>query len=719
MKKLFAIIGAMVALAACNNSIIEEPAAPVSDGHGIKVNLTITRGDAFDASPDTKATVKKAWADGDVVFIFFNGVAAPKYMEMKYSDGSWISTPKNDLSASDLGASGTMTAVYLPYGNDAVVAADGNEFIFKGIAYTGVFLQDEQAEYVYDEELTGELTMEAPAPEDSDERFVHFDVSGYTDGNTYALFQDYVKPVVFNSVLPSGKISFSEGEAGKAIVGYIDATNEIVSFSGILDASAVGTAVDYQFSVNDETASVLYTRDAGKKTLSSSKYIGLGDLSGEKWIATEYVYMGFDTPSGEKLCWATKNLGATSADALGNYYAWMKTDGHAAVKKENPFYAEYDYEIDYEFSFDSYENNENDGDPASFALKGLWRMPTEKEFSALINSTSQSYSEDSNRVGMMTFTSSISGYSDRSLFFPAGEFFDADDSSGFGDFIFGDESGTSLNGPLENGYYWSSSPDSHYDDEAYSLFFNNAGTAYTYYTYDKYCGMLVRPVFSLETLDASTVDIPESDLNGHDFVKMGDGLKWATMNVGATSPTGTGDYFAWGETDPYYATFNPLTWKNGKEAGYVFSSYFDYLELDTFEKYYKGEGGLTRLESGDDAANFVFEGTWRTPTCDEWAALCNTDNYTWEWTDNYENTGVKGIVVTSKVSGFVGNSIFLPVTGRIDGKNIINGSLGFYWSSDLLNSSQVRPLGFSDTAHSIEDRQVNRCIGMAIRAVSE
>ena len=37
-----------------------------------------------------------------------------------------------------------------------------------------------------------------------------------------------------------------------------------------------------------------------------------------------------------------------------------------------------------------------------------------------------------------------------------------------------------------------------------------------------------------------------------DYVPMGDGLNWALKNVGASSPADYGDYFAWGETEPYY-----------------------------------------------------------------------------------------------------------------------------------------------------------------------
>ena len=44
--------------------------------------------------------------------------------------------------------------------------------------------------------------------------------------------------------------------------------------------------------------------------------------------------------------------------------------------------------------------------------------------------------------------------------------------------------------------------------------------------------------------------------NGHAYVDLGlpSGTLWATCNVGATTPEGYGDYFAWGETQPkgYY-----------------------------------------------------------------------------------------------------------------------------------------------------------------------
>ena len=40
--------------------------------------------------------------------------------------------------------------------------------------------------------------------------------------------------------------------------------------------------------------------------------------------------------------------------------------------------------------------------------------------------------------------------------------------------------------------------------------------------------------------------------DGHYYVDLGLSVKWATCNVGASSPEFFGDYFAWGETQPKF-----------------------------------------------------------------------------------------------------------------------------------------------------------------------
>lgn len=40
------------------------------------------------------------------------------------------------------------------------------------------------------------------------------------------------------------------------------------------------------------------------------------------------------------------------------------------------------------------------------------------------------------------------------------------------------------------------------------------------------------------------------------FVDLGLSVKWGKCNLGATTPEGYGDYYAWGETEPYYEEGN-------------------------------------------------------------------------------------------------------------------------------------------------------------------
>ncbi len=59
-------------------------------------------------------------------------------------------------------------------------------------------------------------------------------------------------------------------------------------------------------------------------------------------------------------------------------------------------------------------------------------------------------------------------------------------------------------------------------------------------------------------------------------VNLGLSVKWASYNIGATKPEDFGDYFAWGEIDPYYKTgyaqSNSPVWKSGYSAGYFWPS---------------------------------------------------------------------------------------------------------------------------------------------------
>ena len=203
------------------------------------------------------------------------------------------------------------------------------------------------------------------------------------------------------------------------------------------------------------------------------------------------------------------------------------------------------------------------------------------------------------------------------------------------------------------------------------------------------------------TFKELTVAPTRKIVNGHEAVQLWEnGPFWATCNVGATNPEGYGDYFAWGETEP--------------KDDYSWSTYFDTKDGgSTFTKYC---GGKTDLDPEDDAASFNWGGAWRMPTEAEFTELENNCDYA--WTDNYNNTGVKGCIFTNKTNS--ANYIFLPAAGYFRGTSHSNaGSYGYYWSSslDTGNSSYGRGLGFHSGSVAVNYNY--RCYGLSVRPVCQ
>ena len=137
---------------------------------------------------------------------------------------------------------------------------------------------------------------------------------------------------------------------------------------------------------------------------------------------------------------------------------------------------------------------------------------------------------------------------------------------------------------------------------------------------------------------------------GREWVDLGLSVKWATCNVGASSPTGYGNYYAWGETSTKssYDEDNCKTWDRSMSD--------------------------IRGNSSYDAARANWGGSWRLPTKAECKELLNNCNCQWT-TQN----GVKGMRFTSKRNG---NSIFFPAAGWREGASTHSaGKEGYYWSS--------------------------------------
>lgn len=142
------------------------------------------------------------------------------------------------------------------------------------------------------------------------------------------------------------------------------------------------------------------------------------------------------------------------------------------------------------------------------------------------------------------------------------------------------------------------------------------------------------------------IEALKSNDNGHEYVDMGLGTCWATMNVGALREEGNGDSFAWGETAP-------------KEI-YSWDTYKYYEALSSYN------GRLTKyttpgqiLDKEDDAASVNWGGDWRIPKSEEWEELITKC----KWNIAKVN-GISGVQIVSRVSGHTNASIFIPTQNK-------------------------------------------------------
>jgi len=179
---------------------------------------------------------------------------------------------------------------------------------------------------------------------------------------------------------------------------------------------------------------------------------------------------------------------------------------------------------------------------------------------------------------------------------------------------------------------------------------------------------------------------PETDPKEDEGVDLGLSVRWASCNLGASKPEEFGDYYAWAETETYYSSLEPLTWKAGASEGYSWSSYRWAGDYPKFKKYCPTEAAIywgkegdpdnrTIIDPDDDAASVKIGQGWRIPSKDEWNELINDCKWTWT---TLEGVGGYEVAATN------GNSIFLPAAGLFDAVNLLDpGSQGAYWSSSL------------------------------------
>ena len=413
--------------------------------------------------------------------------------------------------------------------------------------------------------------------------------------------------------------------------------------------------------------------------------------SGTAPANVEAVDLGL--PSGT--LWANMNIGATSPENSGNYFAWGETSGYNNGKVEFDWsnykwsegtytditkYCNWDY-----YGYNGFTDNktllDSEDDAAYVSWGADWRMPTKAQFEELISSdyTTTEWTTQGGAYGRK-ITSKING---KSIFLPAA----------------GSVYSGSVDGANTYGQYWSRSLyETKGSCNAWKLDFSSSVISVS--GSNRCNGYSVRPVIPGRVLE----NIVEVDLG------LPSGTLWASANIGASSPEDYGDYFAWGETTGYKAGKTSFSWSNYKWCMGSETTLTKYV-VESFDNGYNGfKDYKKQLDPVDDAAYVNWGTAWRMPTGAQFRELFNSDYTTTEWTTQ---NGVPGCKITSKTNG---NSIFLPAAGfRQDNSLTDAGSRGRYWASGSVYDTRGLCTSFDQSI--ITHTAYNRCNGFSVRPV--
>ena len=369
----------------------------------------------------------------------------------------------------------------------------------------------------------------------------------------------------------------------------------------------------------------------------------------------EYVDLGL--PSGN--LWAKCNLGASSPEAYGDYYAWGEVEPKQEYTKSNHKWYK---EGAPSQGFTKYNNEdgkltlEDEDDAVIQKLGNGWRTPTLADFRELTN---QKYTTIEK-----TTLNGVAGYqitskkNKKSIFIPCAGFKNSEKPQTR--FISDDEEVavcmTNLR-RIDNMVY-----------NAWTFAFQNDRIGR--YGKRRPDGISIRPV------KGPGVPVPNNCVD----LGLASGLLWAKCNLGTTDPTKLGDYYAWGETST-------------KKKYY--SDNYKHFKVDKNIKVlkYNEKDGKTVLDLNDDAARANIGAGYRIPTKEDWEELledCKWEAVTTTLSEIIDPSQTK-VIARWKVTGPSGNSIVLPMTSgfRGDGWGVQPDNDTYYTTANLYPADEL------------------------------
>lgn len=362
-------------------------------------------------------------------------------------------------------------------------------------------------------------------------------------------------------------------------------------------------------------------------------------------------YVDLGLPSGN--LWAECNLGASSPEAYGDYYAW----GEVEPKQEYTYPNHKWYkEGAPSLGFTKYNNEdgkltlEDEDDAVIQKLGNGWRTPTLADFRELTNQKYTTIKKTTlNGVAGYQITSKKNG---KSIFIPFAGF--KRDKPQTREISVDEEVAVCMTNLRRIDY----------------MVYNAWSFAFQNDRIGRY-GKLRPDGISIRPVKGPGVPVPNNCVD----LGLASGLLWAKCNMGTTDPKQLGDYYAWGEISP-----------NKKE---YYSSNYKHFKIDGGIKVlkYNEKDGKEVLELEDDAARANIGAGYRIPTKEDWEELledCKWEAVTTTLPEIVDPSQTKAIA-RWKVTGPNGNSIVLPMTGgfRSDGWGVQPDIDTYYTTANL------------------------------------
>lgn len=338
-------------------------------------------------------------------------------------------------------------------------------------------------------------------------------------------------------------------------------------------------------------------------------------------------YVDLGLPSGN--LWAECNLGASSPEAYGDYYAW----GEVEPKQEYTYPNHKWYkEGAPSQGFTKYNNEdgkltlEDEDDAVIQKLGNGWRTPTLADFRELTNQKYTTIKKTTlNGVAGYQITSKKNG---KSIFIPFAGF--KRDKPQTREISADEEVAVCMTNLRRIDY----------------MVYNAWSFAFQNDRIGRY-GKLRPDGISIRPVKGPGVPVPNNCVD----LGLDSGLLWAKCNMGTTDPTQPGDYYAWGETST--------------KKKYYSDNYKHFKVKSNIEVLkYNEKDGKEVLELEDDAANAYLGVGYRIPTKEDWEELledCELEVVTTTLPEIVDPSQKK-VIARWKVTGPNGNSIVLPTT---------------------------------------------------------